>query len=58
MGNTDEIGFGERATVTDGKFAGKIAEVEEYFPGPDGGHYYVYVEGVFTAIPAKYLERL
>lgn len=58
MGSTQEIGFGERATVTGGKFEGKVAEIEEFFPGPDGGHYFVYVDGMFTAIPAKFLELL
>lgn len=58
MGNAAEIGFGERARVTGGEFAGRIAEVEEYFPGPDGGHYFVYVDGMFTAILAKYLEKI
>ena len=58
MGNAQEIAFGERANVTGGEFVGKVAEIEEYFPGPEGGHYYVYVDGMFTAVPAKFLERI
>lgn len=58
MGDAPEIGYGEQARVTGGKFAGKVAEVEEYFPGPDGGMYYVYIDCMFTAIEAKLLERI
>jgi hypothetical protein len=54
---TKEIGFGERAKVTGGPYEGKIAEIEEYFPGSPG-HYFVYVDGVFTSINADLLEKL
>lgn len=54
---TMEIGFGERAKVIGGEFEGKIAEIEEYFPG-NPGHYFVYVDGMFTTINADLLEKL
>lgn len=54
---TQEIGFGERANVIGGQFEGKVAEVEEYFPG-NPGHYFVYVDGMFTSISEDLLEKL
>jgi len=58
MGDAPEIGYGEQARVTGGEYVGKTAEVQEYFLGPEGGHYFVYVDGMFTAIEAKYLEQI
>lgn len=54
---TMEIGFGERANVTGGQYEGKIAEIEEYFPG-NPGHYFVYVDGMFTSISEEFLVKL